>query len=144
MGHGVSTGADPSLFPSQILCVAEQINFTSRCERAIAEQELDLLAGELESQLQSYTTEEILPTDTESTVLSAKLKVLIMEIIHMIDVVKQVSEAKVGACVPLVGRTCIEKQHLCPVQSKIRAFSPVPDRFLDEMIVCVGCPKCSS
>ena len=36
-----------------------------------------------------YTSEEILPVDTESAVLSAKLKTLITDVIHMIQVKKQ-------------------------------------------------------
>jgi dynein heavy chain 2 len=35
--------ADPTKYPSQILCVAEQISFTTRCERAIVEKDLLML-----------------------------------------------------------------------------------------------------
>jgi dynein heavy chain 2 len=35
--------ADPAAYPSQILCVAEQINFTTRCERAVQDGDLELL-----------------------------------------------------------------------------------------------------
>ena len=46
--------ADPALYPSQILCLAEQVNFTRRCEHAIESGELSLLRAELTSQLQAY------------------------------------------------------------------------------------------
>lgn len=39
------------------------------------------------SQLESYTSEEIIPVDNRSAVLNSKLKTLIMDIIHMISIV---------------------------------------------------------
>lgn len=85
--------ANPGMYPSQILCLAEQVNFTRRCEKAVESNELGLLNAELISQLQAYTAEEILPVDTESIVLSAKLKTLITDIIHMIQVVEELTVA---------------------------------------------------
>lgn len=40
--------ADPLLFPSQILCLAEEISFTTRCERAIETNGLKQLRSSLE------------------------------------------------------------------------------------------------
>lgn len=89
--------ANPAMYPSQILCLAEQVNFTRRCEKAIESSELGLLNAELLSQLQAYTSEDILPVDTESIVLSAKLKTLITDMIHMIQVVEELTAANVGS-----------------------------------------------
>uniref|UniRef100_UPI000D31A44F cytoplasmic dynein 2 heavy chain 1 n=1 Tax=Maylandia zebra TaxID=106582 RepID=UPI000D31A44F len=47
---------DPSRYPSQILCLAEQIQFTEDVERAIKEQNLHQLELELNSKLEVYTT----------------------------------------------------------------------------------------
>lgn len=41
-------GADPLVYPSQILCLAESISFTSRCEEAIKQKKLKTLLKSLE------------------------------------------------------------------------------------------------
>ena len=91
-------GADPSLFPSQILCLAEQVRFTTRCEEAIQDGELDVLKMELQQQLEAYISEDIVPTDAQSNVLDAKLKSLTMDIIHMIEVVDVLKDGSVTDC----------------------------------------------
>ena len=58
-GKSVSGGINPSAYPSQILCLAEQVLFTERCEQAIESNTLSELMIELESQLDSYTNTEI-------------------------------------------------------------------------------------
>lgn len=88
-------GADPSLYPSQVLCIAEQVRFADRCETAIKSNELDMLKAELTAQLQEYTGQDIIPDDEASTVLEAKLKALIMDIIKMIDIVDVLIKASV-------------------------------------------------
>jgi len=79
------------LFFLQILCLAEQILFTERCEQAITTHTLSELLIELESQLEAYTSTERLSStsveDTDSNVLELKLKSLILDTIHFIDVV---------------------------------------------------------
>ena len=50
---------DPRRYPQQILCLAEQVLFTERCEAAITENRLTELLIELESQLDSYTSADI-------------------------------------------------------------------------------------
>ena len=52
-------GVNPIKYPSQILCLAEQILFTERCEQAIASSSLTEFMIELESQLDSYTSVDI-------------------------------------------------------------------------------------
>ena len=69
----------------QILCLAEQIQFTERCEAAIKSNSLQEFQIEMESQLESYTGTDIggaSPSDTESHVLELKLKALILDAIH--------------------------------------------------------------
>uniref|UniRef100_A0A4W6FB67 Cytoplasmic dynein 2 heavy chain 1 n=1 Tax=Lates calcarifer TaxID=8187 RepID=A0A4W6FB67_LATCA len=89
---------DPSRYPSQILCLAEQIQFTEDVERALKEQNLQQLELELNAKLEHYTTVDTSSDDhanTESSVLQLKLKALILDIIHNISVVKQLSQAEV-------------------------------------------------
>ncbi|KAK2847119.1 hypothetical protein Q5P01_010118 [Channa striata] len=89
---------DPSLYPSQILCLAEQIQFTEDVERAIKEQNLQQLELELSAKLEHYTTVDTSSddhTNSDSSVLQLKLKALILDIIHNISVVKQLNQAGV-------------------------------------------------
>ncbi|XP_013869519.1 cytoplasmic dynein 2 heavy chain 1 [Austrofundulus limnaeus] len=89
---------DPSRYPSQILCLAEQIQFAEDVERAMKEQNLHQLEVELNSKLEHYTTVETSSDDhsnTESSILQLKLKALILDIIHNISMVKQLNQAGV-------------------------------------------------
>ncbi|XP_041850617.1 cytoplasmic dynein 2 heavy chain 1 [Melanotaenia boesemani] len=89
---------DPSRYPSQILCLADQIQFTEDVERAIKEQNLQQLELELNSKLEHYTTVDTSSDDhpnTESSILQLKLKALILDIIHNISVVKQLNQTGV-------------------------------------------------
>ena len=58
-GEGGGGTIDPRRYPQQILCLAEQVLFTERCEVAIAEGRLAELQIELDSQLDSYTSADI-------------------------------------------------------------------------------------
>ncbi|NXV90779.1 DYHC2 protein, partial [Calonectris borealis] len=89
---------DPSLFPSQILSLAEQIQFTEDVESAIKDHNLQQLELELMAKLEHYTSIDTSIEDTGSTesgILELKLKALILDIIHNIDVVKQLNQAEV-------------------------------------------------
>ncbi|XP_072706738.1 cytoplasmic dynein 2 heavy chain 1 isoform X3 [Ciconia boyciana] len=89
---------DPSLFPSQILSLAEQIQFTEDVESAIKDHNLQQLELELMAKLEHYTSTDTSTEDTGSTesgILELKLKALILDIIHNIDVVKQLNQAQV-------------------------------------------------
>ncbi|KAF1521633.1 Cytoplasmic dynein 2 heavy chain 1, partial [Eudyptes sclateri] len=89
---------DPSLFPSQILSLAEQIQFTEDVESAIKDHNLQQLELELMAKLEHYTSIDTSIEDTGSTesgILELKLKALILDIIHNIDVVKQLNQAQV-------------------------------------------------
>ena len=52
-------GVNPIHYPSQVLCLGEQILFTERCEQAMQRSALTELLIELEAQLDSYTSTEI-------------------------------------------------------------------------------------
>uniref|UniRef100_A0A3Q0T4R8 Cytoplasmic dynein 2 heavy chain 1 n=1 Tax=Amphilophus citrinellus TaxID=61819 RepID=A0A3Q0T4R8_AMPCI len=88
---------DTFRYPSQILCLAEQIQFTEDVEKALKEQSLQQLELELNSKLEVYTRVDTSSDDTgqESSVLQLKLKALILDIIHNISVVKQLNQAGV-------------------------------------------------
>uniref|UniRef100_A0A8C3BC42 Cytoplasmic dynein 2 heavy chain 1 n=1 Tax=Cairina moschata TaxID=8855 RepID=A0A8C3BC42_CAIMO len=89
---------DPSLFPSQILSLAEQIQFTEDVESAIKDHNLQQLELELMAKLEHYTSIDTSMEDsgnTESGILELKLKALILDIIHNIDLVKQLNQAQV-------------------------------------------------
>ena len=58
-GKSSNGGVNPTRYPSQILCLAEQILFTERCEQAMSHNALTEFMIELESQLDSYTSTDI-------------------------------------------------------------------------------------
>uniref|UniRef100_W5MJK1 Cytoplasmic dynein 2 heavy chain 1 n=1 Tax=Lepisosteus oculatus TaxID=7918 RepID=W5MJK1_LEPOC len=98
---GRRSGIDPSSFPSQILCLAEQIQFTEDVENAIKNQNLQQLEVELMDKLENYTNVDTSNEDSGSTyasVLQLKLKALILDVIHNIEVVKQLKEAQIHNC----------------------------------------------
>ncbi|KAL8191062.1 UNVERIFIED_CONTAM: Cytoplasmic dynein 2 heavy chain 1, partial [Gekko kuhli] len=89
---------DPSFFPSQILCLAEQIQFTEDVENAIKEHNLQELELELMAKLEHYTSIDTNTEDSgnaESGILELKLKALILDIIHNIEIVRQLHEAQI-------------------------------------------------
>ncbi|XP_050986096.1 LOW QUALITY PROTEIN: cytoplasmic dynein 2 heavy chain 1 [Labeo rohita] len=93
---GKNGNVDPTRFPSQILCLAEQIQFTADVENAIRQQNLHQLELELTAKLESYTSVDGNTDDTaESRVLQSKLKALILDVIHNISVVQSLREAQI-------------------------------------------------
>ncbi|XP_053164065.1 cytoplasmic dynein 2 heavy chain 1 isoform X1 [Hemicordylus capensis] len=97
-GKRLQGSIDPSLFPSQILCLAEQIQFTEDVEYAIKEHNLQQIELELMAKLEHYTSIDTNTEDSgnaESGILELKLKALILDIIHNIDIVRQLNEAQV-------------------------------------------------
>uniref|UniRef100_A0A8C5YQN7 Cytoplasmic dynein 2 heavy chain 1 n=1 Tax=Marmota marmota marmota TaxID=9994 RepID=A0A8C5YQN7_MARMA len=97
-GQSSQGAIDPSLFPSQILCLAEQIKFTEDIENAIKDHTLHQIETQLVNKLEHYTnidTSSEDPGNTESGILELKLKALILDIIHNIDVVKQLNQVQV-------------------------------------------------
>ncbi|EDO38992.1 predicted protein [Nematostella vectensis] len=94
---GGGSGVDPSKFPSQILNLAEQVQFTERCEVAIKSGSLQEFLIEMESQLESYTSADVQGSGEpgDSHVLELKLKALILDTIHSIEVVQNLIKAGV-------------------------------------------------
>ncbi|XP_037796301.1 LOW QUALITY PROTEIN: cytoplasmic dynein 2 heavy chain 1-like [Penaeus monodon] len=91
-------GMDPLKYPSQILCLADAILFTERCEESIREGSLTSYQKELEAKLESYTGVDLSSDGTpegkiDSLVLELKLKALILDTIHNIDVVQILLQA---------------------------------------------------
>ena len=75
----------PSKYPSQVLCLAEEIRFCSDCEQTLnGSRDLHGLKKQLQEQLKTFTS-----TKVEDAVLQLKLKALILDLIHHIDVVEQ-------------------------------------------------------
>ncbi|XP_025088458.1 cytoplasmic dynein 2 heavy chain 1-like isoform X3 [Pomacea canaliculata] len=91
-------GLDPNRYPSQILCLAEGIRFSENCEEAIKKGRLRELFSEVEGQLDFYTNVDLGgATEVEAVVLELKLKALILDTIHSMDVVQQLMEANIRA-----------------------------------------------
>ncbi|XP_071951365.1 cytoplasmic dynein 2 heavy chain 1-like isoform X2 [Antedon mediterranea] len=83
-----SSGVDPSKYPSQILCLADQIQFTEQCEAAIKGNSLQQFLSEVEGQLDAYTQANV-QIGGQKDVLELKLKALILDTIHGIEVVQK-------------------------------------------------------
>ena len=96
LGRKKDGSLDPLKFPSQILCLAECILFAEKCEVAIKGKSLNKLLKILEGQLDTYTSVDF-DDEKESKVLELKLKALILDTIHHIDIVKKLIESKVWA-----------------------------------------------
>ena len=58
-GRDSKTGMDPLKYPSQILCLAESILFTERCEESIRKGDLRSALGHLQAQLDFYTSVDL-------------------------------------------------------------------------------------
>jgi dynein heavy chain 2 len=88
---------NPNDYPSQILCLTEQILFTKRCEEAILSGTLNEYLVELEDQLGEYTATDLKKfnlSKEDATILELKLKALILDNVHFIDVVRQLMETQ--------------------------------------------------
>ena len=72
------------------MCLAESITFTEKCERALAEGSLETLHRQLKAVLDKYTSVDYTKS-SDSNLLDLKLKALIMDVIHYVDVVEQLT-----------------------------------------------------
>lgn len=88
---------DSSEYPSQVLCIAEQIHFTKLCEDAIDNHRIPQYEKDLAKKLESYTNtfSDLQDQDKQSALMKLKLKALILDIIHNIDVVSQLMKDNV-------------------------------------------------
>ncbi|EMP37963.1 Cytoplasmic dynein 2 heavy chain 1 [Chelonia mydas] len=78
----------------------EQIQFTEDVETAIKEHNLQQIELELMAKLEHYTSIDTSMEDpgrADSGILELKLKALILDIIHNIDVVKQLNQAQINS-----------------------------------------------
>ena len=83
---GRGGGLDPNKYPSQILCLAEMVQFTERCEEALKTHNLPNFHREMEQQLESYTSVDISSSgqgDVDAHVLDLKLKVVLKASSHL-------------------------------------------------------------
>ena len=69
--------------------------FTEKCEQAINSGKLHSFKKELETQLEGYTSAEIGGEGSDAIVLKLKLKALILDLIHFIDVIDQLQKENV-------------------------------------------------
>ena len=58
-GRDTKNGMDPLKYPSQILCLAESILFTERCEESIQKGDLKTALNYLQAQLDFYTSVDL-------------------------------------------------------------------------------------
>ncbi|CAH8626081.1 unnamed protein product [Dicrocoelium dendriticum] len=92
---------DPGSYPGQILLLSEAIQFARRTEEALNCGRLSVLKKELQTQLSAYTSVDLnilrKPRETNSEdqcsisshVLAAKLRALILDIVHSLGVIDQ-------------------------------------------------------
>jgi dynein heavy chain 2, cytosolic len=76
------------MYPSQILCLAQQVNFTDETESTIDNRELDSLHANLITQLRQFTSIDFAGQPLEQL----KMKSLVMDLVHNIDVIDQLRD----------------------------------------------------
>ena len=83
--------------PQQILCLSEALHFTSDCEEAIKKSTLGDLNEKFKKKLDQYTKFDYstIEDPVERSVLSFKLKALILDTIHNIDIISQLQKHEV-------------------------------------------------
>jgi dynein heavy chain 2 len=96
---------DIAKWPSQILNLAEMIHFTADVEQAIVKGTVPALQKSLQERLRDYTAADVssmagggggTDDDDSAVLLQGKIKALVMDVIHNIDVCRQLIEAKVN------------------------------------------------
>ena len=63
------------------------VQFTSRCEEAVRSNNLNSFQREMQQQLEAYTMVDMTGSDASFAVLELKLKALILDAIHNIEVI---------------------------------------------------------
>lgn len=84
----VKSGSDYNEFPSQVLCLAEQIRFTTNVEDAIGGGTLHELKSSLKDTLRELTSFEL----SKEPLMQLKVKALVLDLVHHIDVVEQLEK----------------------------------------------------
>ena len=85
---------DLDAFPSQVLCLAESIKFTSRAEHAVRQNKVAALRKLMVKTLQGYTSADL----AAAPLSQLKVKALILDLVHHIDVCEQLERADVRSC----------------------------------------------
>ncbi|KAJ8913453.1 hypothetical protein NQ315_013832 [Exocentrus adspersus] len=92
---------DPLTYPSQILCLSDTITFTTRCEQAIGSMTLPPTLAKYKAQLNHYSSLEIggygdnPDSGNSDNILELKLKALLLDTIHHINVLEELLENNV-------------------------------------------------
>eukprot|EP00698_Gefionella_okellyi_P019038 TRINITY_DN5781_c1_g2_i1.p1 TRINITY_DN5781_c1_g2~~TRINITY_DN5781_c1_g2_i1.p1 ORF type:complete len:3148 (-),score=914.00 TRINITY_DN5781_c1_g2_i1:20-9082(-) len=89
LGLMKSSGLDLDAFPSQLICLSQQIQFSVRAEQAIQQRSLPNLLVSLRDELQQFTSIDV----SNSHILRLKVQALVLDIVHMISVVEQLIQA---------------------------------------------------
>ena len=78
-------------FPSQIICLAQQVKFTDDCEAAIEEgsRALAQLKEQLTTNLHELTSQDL----SAEPLVQLKMKSLVLDLVHNIDVLDQLLKA---------------------------------------------------
>uniref|UniRef100_A0AC35UGK5 Cytoplasmic dynein 2 heavy chain 1 n=1 Tax=Rhabditophanes sp. KR3021 TaxID=114890 RepID=A0AC35UGK5_9BILA len=86
----VEEALDPSKYPSQVLCLCEEIRFCKQVEEILSKHgDLTKFHQELIDQLGKFTSAKV-----DDKILTLKLKALILDLIHHISVVEQLMAQK--------------------------------------------------
>jgi len=78
-------------FPSQILCLAEEIKFTNRVETALQNNKLGSVGQSLEDLLSQYTKYDL----STQPLLNLKVKALVLDLVHNMEIISQLEKARV-------------------------------------------------
>ncbi|KAG5188873.1 dynein heavy chain, N-terminal region 2-domain-containing protein [Tribonema minus] len=81
--------ADYDKYPSQVLCIAEQVKFCSHIEAAMGRDGVGSLMGPLRALLDQYTSFDL----SAQPLLQLKIKALVLDLVHSMDVVRQLEQA---------------------------------------------------
>ncbi|XP_030763708.1 cytoplasmic dynein 2 heavy chain 1 [Sitophilus oryzae] len=90
--------ADPLKYPSQILCLSDNISFTSKCEQAINNVTLPTLLAHYKAQLNELSSLDLnlsTNSDNDDILLELKLKALVLDTIHHIAVLEELLNKKI-------------------------------------------------
>ncbi|GLV36074.1 beethoven [Carabus blaptoides fortunei] len=91
-------GPDPLQYPSQVLCLTESIVFTVRCEQAIKSATIPALLTVYKNQLNNFSSFDLdddINSDKNDHVLELKLKALMLDTIHHINVIEELIDYNV-------------------------------------------------
>jgi dynein heavy chain 2 len=85
-------GPEYDKYASQVLCLAEMVNYTMDVEKAIRDNKLSSLHSKLKKTLGDLTSVDV----NNSKLLRLKVQALVMDLIHNIEVVQLLLDNKVG------------------------------------------------